>query len=99
MGRTVVPGEPLWNDDDRSWALALLAEEAEECPSCGGALEETTDPENEQRYRSSIVRCHRCTEQLSAAHAHHESKAAPGFLVRTDLPKRVPTLTDGGLGG
>jgi hypothetical protein len=92
MGRVVGPGEALWTDDDRTWAVALLEEEAEQCGGCGAPLEETTDPANEHRYTSAIVRCHRCTEQQSAAAAHHKSGADPGFLVRTEL-HRPPDLT------
>lgn len=85
MGRVVGPGESLWTDDDRTWAVALLEEEAEQCGGCGSPLAETTDPEHDGMYRSSIVRCHRCTEQQSAADEHYKSGADPGFLVRTYL--------------
>jgi hypothetical protein len=85
LGRVVSPGEALWTDDDRSWAVALLEEEAEQCGGCGSPLAETTDPDNQYQYASTIVRCHRCTEQQSAADVHYRSGADPGFLVRTEL--------------
>lgn len=75
----------MWTDDDRTWAVALLDEEAEQCGGCGAPLAETTDPDNEYRYVTSIIRCHRCTEQQSAADEHYKSKAKPGFLMRTEL--------------
>ena len=35
-------GEPLWLEDDRAWAIALLQVEAETCRGCGHPLSETT---------------------------------------------------------
>jgi hypothetical protein len=45
MGRVVAEGEPLWLDEDRAWALALLDVEADACPECGQPWSEATDPE------------------------------------------------------
>jgi hypothetical protein len=92
MGRVVAPGESLWTDDDRSWAVALLEEEGDQCGGCGSPLAETTDPDHDGMYRSSIVRCHRCTEMQSAADEHYRTGAKPGFLIRTQL-RDLPALT------
>jgi hypothetical protein len=89
------PGEPLWHDDDRAWALALALEEANDCPSCGWPLDETTDPDTEERWRTAIVRCHRCTAREVAGHQHGQSPGIqPGFLVRTTLtgPRPEPKV-------
>lgn len=55
------PGEPLWTDEDRAWALALHAEEAEECPGCGLPMDETRSPDAEGEYVATRARCHACT--------------------------------------
>lgn len=36
--------ESDWTDEDRDYALALLAEEAETCSSCGQPISECRDP-------------------------------------------------------
>ena len=42
LGRVVGEGEPLWLEDDRAWAMALLEVEADTCSGCGNPLSETT---------------------------------------------------------
>ncbi|MCG6499466.1 hypothetical protein [Kitasatospora sp. A2-31] len=60
LGRPVPgPGEVLWTDEDRAWALALLQVEAETC-SCGHPLADTLDGDLEESWRAEIVRCHAC---------------------------------------
>lgn len=61
LGRVVADGEPLWTDEDRAWALALLAEEAGNCGGCGQPVSESMDPVNEFAYRVERLRCHACT--------------------------------------
>lgn len=46
-------GEPLWLDDDRAWALALLQVEADN-HSCGHPLSETLDPVNGDAYTVDV---------------------------------------------
>lgn len=53
LGRVVVPGEPLWLDDDRAWALALMHVEADQ-HTCGHPLSETLDPANESAYTVDV---------------------------------------------
>jgi hypothetical protein len=44
-GTTVVTREPMWNDDDRSRALALDEYDRAKCPcGCGQTIEEASDP-------------------------------------------------------
>ncbi|MFE6866007.1 hypothetical protein ACFVFS_05585 [Kitasatospora sp. NPDC057692] len=54
------PGEPLWTDEDRAWALALLAVEAETCSGCGHPLADTLDVDLEDHWRAEVLRCHAC---------------------------------------
>lgn len=41
LGRSVGEGEPLWLDDDRAWAMALMQVEADTCSGCGQPRSET----------------------------------------------------------
>jgi hypothetical protein len=63
------PGEPLWTEDDRAWALALLQVEAEACTGCGQILADSTNPDSEGRWTAEVLRCHACTTA-----AHHAEK-------------------------
>lgn len=74
LGRIPRRGEPLWTDDDRDWAMALLAYEADQCPGCGQSRAETTLPENEDAYTAAAIRCHGCK---AVAHGS-EPFTAPG---------------------
>lgn len=59
LGRVPVSGEPLWTDDDRDWAMALLTYEADLC-TCGQPRSESMDADNEFTYRADALRCHAC---------------------------------------
>lgn len=59
LGRVPVPGEPLWTDDDRDWAIALLTYEADLC-ECGQPRSESMSPDSEYAYRAEAMRCHAC---------------------------------------
>lgn len=60
-GPTPAPGEPLWCEDDREWAIALHLNEADTCGGCGQPFSESTEPANEGRYAMTAIRCHACT--------------------------------------
>lgn len=60
------PGEPLWTDEDRAWALALLAYEADQCPDCGQPRSISHSPEAESKYRAELTRCHACAAAAAA---------------------------------
>lgn len=52
-------GEPLWTDDDRDWAIALLTYEADLC-ECGQPRSESMDKQSEFAYTAEPLRCHAC---------------------------------------
>lgn len=54
------PGEPLWLAEDRWWAMALLAVEADTCNSCGQSLTLSTHLDGEGAFNSELVTCHGC---------------------------------------
>lgn len=54
------PGEPLWLDEDRDWALALQELEADTCSGCGQSRSESTLGQNEYGYTVTPERCHSC---------------------------------------
>lgn len=61
LGRPApAPGEPLWLDDDRDWAIALHLVEADTCDGCGQPRSESVLPENEFAYSVTPIRCHSC---------------------------------------
>lgn len=79
---TEVEREPLWTDDDRAWAVALLVEEAEECSGCGVPISEAHDPtreftEDETAYywSSPAVMCNACAARDRAARKAREDFA------------------------
>lgn len=74
LGRIVADGEPLWTDDDRDWALALLAYEADLC-DCGQPRSISTQAEAEDTYTASKLRCHACR---TIARASERFTTAPG---------------------
>lgn len=49
-----------WSDSDRGWALALLAEEADECSGCGQPRAESYSEESEGRYSARVQVCQAC---------------------------------------
>ncbi|MFD9124358.1 hypothetical protein [Kitasatospora sp. NPDC059571] len=71
------PGEPLWTEDDRSWALALLLVEAEVCRGCGHPLDESTDPEQEFGWAAEVIRCHACATAARTAQAFEKGGGDP----------------------
>lgn len=60
LGRIPKRHEALWLDEDRQWAIALLAYEADLCSGCGHPRSESTEAHNEFAYRGSAIRCHAC---------------------------------------
>lgn len=75
----------MWTEEDRRWAVALLAEEADECPRCCGPMTETTDPGNEFRYRAEAIRCHKCVAQQREMTDHDKRGNPAGLLVVATL--------------
>lgn len=89
LGRVVGPGEPLWLEEDRAWALALAQVEAEQCPGCGQPLAETTDPGAQYAYQAKITRCHACAAVAREGRDFAEHGETEGLLVQAvDTRKR-----------
>ena len=55
-----------WTEDDRGYALALLALESETCDGCGHPVAESMASENQYGYRAELVRCHACAVAAKA---------------------------------
>lgn len=78
------PGEPLWSDEDRAWALAYLAEDAAIC-TCGQPVSESMDAQMEFGYQSDPVTCHACKARDKASEAWSRDGGSPHgvrFVVR-----------------
>lgn len=80
MGRAVAPGEPLWLDEDRAWALALAEVEKDCCPDCGHPWSEASAAENEFEYDVSLLRCHACAAGARKSKHFQESGGDPSGL-------------------
>ena len=70
-----------WSGEDRGWAMALLAEEADACSGCGLPRSETHDPEHEFSYRATPVRCHACAAAGRAADAMKQETAGLTYRI------------------
>ena len=81
LGRVPVSGEPLWTEDDREWAMALLAYEADLC-ECGQPRSESTLTDNEFAYATEPLRCHACRAIARGAEPFTETAtASQGLLI------------------
>jgi hypothetical protein len=89
MGRVVAEGEPLWLDEDRAWALALLDVEADACPDCGQRWSEATALDGEDAYKADLVKCHACAISAKAVRAHQDGKGdTDGLHVHVERDRR-----------
>lgn len=91
LGRVPEPGEPLWLDRDRDYALALQAEEADTC-ACGEPRSTSTLITSDSEYIAEAIQCHACA---AAARAVRRLGDAPGATdgVMTRMirrPKEAP---------
>lgn len=73
-----------WTQEDRDFALALLAVEADLCPGCGHPRSQTTDPAMQDEYTADAIRCHGCKAVAVAAEPFSKPQHAAGiyFAVR-----------------
>jgi hypothetical protein len=78
LGRIVGPGEPAWTEQDRQWAIALLAEE-KATHTCGHLIEESFAKENDGRYVGEAIRCHACA--AAQRESQEFSEHAEGIYV------------------
>ncbi len=74
-----LPGEPLFTDEDRDWAVALIVDERESCPGCGEPLAISTAAESEEQYHADALRCWGCVAQ---ARAGRDVDDPTGLLVQ-----------------
>ncbi|MFD5081856.1 hypothetical protein ACFWOG_04340 [Kitasatospora sp. NPDC058406] len=81
LGRAPGPGEALWTDSDRAWALALLQVEDETCRGCGQPLGESTSPELEEGWTAEVIRCHACTTAAYTTRAFQKDGDSDGVHV------------------
>ena len=83
LGRVVAPGEPLWSEEDRAWALALSHVEGDQCPECGEAWGEATDVKSEFAYKAELIKCHACATSARAVRIHQDGHGtADGLHVQ-----------------
>lgn len=88
LGRVVAPGEPLFTEEDRAWALALAEVEADTCPDCGQPWSEATDPKNEEQYKAELILCHACAMSAKTVRAYQDNKgSADGLHVHLEHRK------------
>jgi hypothetical protein len=87
LGRVVADGEPLWTEEDRDYALALLAVDADRC-ECGQPRSESTLAEAEFTYRAEKLRCHCCKTIAEASERWADD--SKGLLISIN---RVKTKT------
>lgn len=81
----------LWTEEDRAWALALLAVEDEVCRGCGQPVADSTDPALEEMWRAEVIRCHACaTAGREAAAFQHDSADQHGINVRVHRRESLP---------
>ncbi|MFG2400776.1 hypothetical protein [Streptomyces lydicus] len=74
MGRPMPgPGEVLWTDEDRAWALALAEVERDCCPDCGQPWTEAADEKNEFAYKAELLRCHACATGARESHRYQRA--------------------------
>jgi hypothetical protein len=67
-GWTIVTRDPEWTDRDREHITALQQVRANECPKCGGPLDQTTDTEHVS-WHVTFDECNRCETV-----AYHQAK-------------------------
>ncbi len=85
MVKLVTTTEVEWDDTQRNWMLALAAWRASRCPGCGGDLAETTNPDNQNRYLTEALRCHRCTALHMSAAEWADERASMAVLHQVHL--------------
>lgn len=79
--RTVTRREAEWDDEQRGWALAWLAYEANVHDSCGHYLPDSTAAEADDGYESELpIRCHACTARARAYARYSESQHPEALL-------------------
>lgn len=91
-GRVVLPGEPLWTEEDVDYALAWQREQNALCKGCGHPVDETGDKVNTMLYAAEETWCQGCAViewrrkalsdsdiDLSGVRLHVTKKARPDY--------------------
>lgn len=86
-----MPGEPLWLDSDRAWALALQSHEASIHDGCGQPVAESFSREGEGAYRADAIRCHAC----AAIRREQRARSKDGESALDGLSFEVRNITKG----
>jgi len=80
--------EVEWDEQEQGWMLALAIYRDTKCPHCSGFLEETTAPENADRYRHEpALECFRC-RAFAQSHDAYEDQDSRPLLHRVPLRPR-----------
>ena len=76
-----------WSDSDVAAALVAAEESQSQCDGCGHPLTVSTDPDTEDRWEATAVRCHSCREarRVSDEWAKTPGADTRGLRVRTRL--------------
>lgn len=74
----------MWLDEDRSYALAWQAEDADRCSGCGHPMTETLDPANEEAYVGHAVVCHSCRAIEVKTQTVDQREGLRGYSTRED---------------
>lgn len=82
LGRIVTPGEPVWTDKDREWAIALHLEE-QNTHACGHPIDEVFAKESDGKYVGEAFRCHACAAiaKGQTAYASDEHASTDGLIM------------------
>lgn len=81
------PGEALWTEEDRAWALALAQVESDCCPDCKQPWSEASAVKNEFAYDAELMRCHACAAGARAAH-HFQESGGDGRGLHVSITRR-----------
>ncbi|MGH9003942.1 MAG: hypothetical protein ACRDYV_12515 [Acidimicrobiia bacterium] len=87
------PGEPVWTDEDRGYALAWAEEQADRCPGCAQPFAEAMAKANQFGYRAQIVRCHACAAKDREAASFTRAEGADTAGLQVQLTATPADLT------
>lgn len=81
--------EPEWDEVEQGWMLALALWREHRCPNCGGDLDVTANPDNEDRFRPMLpLQCFRCVA-FGQSHKAYSNSPHVSSLIHL-VPQRPP---------
>lgn len=80
LGRVIAPGEPLWLEDDRGYAIALSRIEADIHHDCGRPWSEAMNPDNAEKYTVDVLGS--CAACYALAVKSDQPQPGPMYRVR-----------------